>query len=269
MDIALNQKTPTCAVVTFVWRELTIKEKVFLGNNIMKLQGFPFFVIHPRQFDVSHILTLHSMLTEITLDDKWFEGVNSYNEMMKSPWFYKLFNDYDFLLICQIDAYILGNNLNEWCQKGYDYVGAPWLTNDNLYENTLGRLVHSVMKYLPHRASKIHSYHLYHKVGNGGLSLRRVQSMIDVFCRNQHLVACSKGKHSIQEDVFISYLIGRDGGLQIPNWREALYFSFEKAPAKALKLTNGVMPFGFHDTNSRYWDSFWSHYVPLDNTYGL
>ncbi|MCR4619756.1 MAG: hypothetical protein K5633_03585 [Paludibacteraceae bacterium] len=269
MDIASNQKLPTCVVVTFVWRELTHKEKVFLGNNMMKLQDFPFVVMHPKRFDVTHILSLRSEVTEIALDDRWFESVASYNEMMKSPWFYKLFGDYDFLLVCQIDAYILENQLSEWCLKGYDYVGAPWLANDNLYENTLGRLVRSAMKHLPMRESKIHSYHLYHEVGNGGLSLRRVNSMIDILERNQHLVECSKGKHSVQEDVFISFLIGKNDGLRIPDWREALYFSYEKAPAKALELTNGRMPFGFHDTNSKYWDSFWSLHVSLDNTYGL
>ena len=49
-----------------------------------------------------------------------------YNEMMMSEKFYELFSDYEYILICHVDAWLFRNELVEWCRKGYDHVAAPW-----------------------------------------------------------------------------------------------------------------------------------------------
>lgn len=258
-----------CVVVTFVWRDLTQKEKAFLSNNILTLQKHPFVIMHPRSYDVSYLVGLRPNLSELALEDKWFKSVATYNQLLKSPWFYELFQDYQYMLICQTDAYVFTDQVDRWCQLGYDYVGAPWLPNPTLYEQTLGFFVHTVMKRLPVRQHKVHSYHLFREVGNGGFSLRRVATMIDILRRNQSLVAIASGKHAQQEDVFISFLLGRKEHLRKPSWEQALYFSFEKAPDWSIKQTYGTLPFGCHDTNARNWENFWKSRIPLRNPFQL
>ena len=59
-------------------------------------------------------------------EDKYFEDVRGYNALMKNENFYKRFLNYDYMLIYQLDAYVFKDELLYWCDKGYDYIGAPW-----------------------------------------------------------------------------------------------------------------------------------------------
>jgi hypothetical protein len=73
---------------------------------------------------------------------------------MLSVEFYKHFLEYEYILIYQLDALILSDSLEKWLVKDVDYVGPPWIVE----EDTL----------------KLES------VGNGGFSLRRVKTFINV-----------------------------------------------------------------------------------------
>ena len=78
---------------------------------------------------------------------------------MISSKFYKSFKTYEFLLIYQTDAWVFRDDLLEWCNKDYDYVGAPWFTG---YDDTKG-----IKK-------------AFNAVGNGGFCLRKTKSMLRV-----------------------------------------------------------------------------------------
>lgn len=41
--------------------------------------------------------------------------------------FYLRFRQWEYLLIYQLDAYVFQDELMDWCNKGYDYIGAPFL----------------------------------------------------------------------------------------------------------------------------------------------
>ena len=57
----------------------------------------------------------------------FFESVSAYNRLMLSPFFYKRFLDYEYILISQTDSWLFEDRIWEWCLKGYDYIGAPWI----------------------------------------------------------------------------------------------------------------------------------------------
>ena len=50
----------------------------------------------------------------------------AYNRLMMSEQFYRAFEGYEYILIYQLDCLVFSNALEEWCRKGYDYIGAPW-----------------------------------------------------------------------------------------------------------------------------------------------
>lgn len=77
-------------------------------------------------------------------------SINNYNELLASTEFWNLFIG-EKILIYQEDTCIFGNNINDFIQ--WDYIGAPWIKDDN--NNSL-------------------------HVGNGGFSLRSKKCMIDV-----------------------------------------------------------------------------------------
>lgn len=251
-------------VVTFVWRDMNLKERCAFRQGVRVLGKHPFVVVHPQSYSIEYLMQEYDGITSLPLPDEHFESVATYNKMMLSPWFYALFTDYEYMLIYQIDAYVFSDQLDYWTSLDYDYIGAPWMLNDKPYERIIGQWVMRVLQHRPIRNNHLHSAHLFHQVGNGGFSLRRINKMRNILERNQQLIASLTGKHERQEDVLISILLRRKEQLKIPNWRLALYFSFEKAPAWCLNLTHGVFPFGCHDTNARYWDSFWKYHIPLE-----
>ena len=94
---------------------------------------------------------------------RYFKSRYGYNRLLMTEQFYRAFSDYQYILIYQLDCLVFASNLEEWCRKGWDYVGAPWLNNpDNPAEGFLA-------------------------VGNGGLSLRRVTSALAVLNSKQLL----------------------------------------------------------------------------------
>lgn len=251
-------------VVTFVWRDMNLKEWCSFRQGVKILGSHPFVVIHPQSYSIDYLIEMYHGITPMALPDENFQSIETYNKMMLSPWFYSLFSDYDYMLIYQIDAYVFSDQIDYWASMGYDYIGAPWMLNDNLYERIIGQWITRLLQRCPIRNNHVHSAHLFHQVGNGGFSLRRICKMKEIMVKNHDFIMSLSGKHESQEDVVISILLKKKENLKIPSWRLALYFSFEKAPAWCLELTHYAFPFGCHDTNSHYWNSFWKYYISLE-----
>lgn len=259
-----SKRVKTAVVVTFVWREMNQKERCSFNQGYKILGSHPFVVVHPKSYSVEYLKQRYPKITTLSLPDENFESVETYNSLMLSSWFYSLFSDYEYMLIYQIDAYVFNDQLDYWTTLGYDYIGAPWMLNDNLYQRLIGQWVTRLLQKRAILNNHIHSAHLFHKVGNGGLSLRRISKMKEIMEKNKEFISSLTGKHERQEDVAISILLAEKEHLKIPDWHLALYFSFEKAPEQCLEYTHDVFPFGCHNLNSRYWDAFWKYYIPIE-----
>lgn len=87
---------------------------------------------------------------------KKFFTLQGYNEFLKLPDLYLSFKDFDYMLTYQADCLVFKKSLDYWIKKKYDYVGAPWFILDNKKN----------IKFLA--------------IGNGGLSLRKIDTFIKV-----------------------------------------------------------------------------------------
>lgn len=260
-----NRPNIKTVVVTFVWRDMTKKERCALKQGIKVLaKTHSFVVLHPSNYQAGYLKEQYPEIELMPLADKNFKGIDSYNKMMLSPWFYDLFLEYDYMLVYQIDAYVFNNQLDYWTGLDYDYIGAPWMLNDKLFNRIVRQWYTRLLKLFPIRNNLVHSAHLFHEVGNGGFSLRRIAKMKEITKKNQNLINDLIEANDFQEDVVISILLKEKENLKMPDWRQALRFSFEKSPAWCFKLTHGVLPFGCHDTQGKYWDSFWKYYITLE-----
>src|SRR3546814_12069713 len=67
-----------------------------------------------------------------SFDDGYFKDISSYNSLMMSSAFYQSFLEYKYILIHQTDAFVFNNELKEWCEKDFDYIGDPWLRNNEI-----------------------------------------------------------------------------------------------------------------------------------------
>ncbi len=141
------------AVVTPQHRfPLRFEEKVSLESLRRHLGNFDRFLICPESSSPD-LPDFHLVrVPDHVLSSEW-----NYNRYLIDASFYQQFIQYEYILIYQLDCLVFHDNLLYWCDQGWDYVGAPWF---HRYENDASGGFWSV--------------------GNGGLSLRRVRSHIDV-----------------------------------------------------------------------------------------
>lgn len=138
------------AVVVPVYKEMSLDEQISFKQLRMHLKNYDTFLMIPDSFGKTF-----DGLPVKTFPAKYFQGTHTYSELLLSPMFYSAFADYEYILIYQLDCLIFSDLLTEWCRRGYDYIGAPWTVEGQ------GGL-------------------RFDGVGNGGLSLRKVQSCLRV-----------------------------------------------------------------------------------------
>lgn len=230
-----NIQNPTVVVVVPIHTaQLKEAEWQTVAHNLQVLQGLKTVLLVPERVDVEAFPEFVSSCEIRRIPDRWMTvgSLRGYNEMMLSEAFYRLFEGYDYMLVCQPDAWIFRNEVMAWCRRGYDYVGAPWWRK-GIWSLPLLSL------FFPKRRK------LYGKVGNGGLSLRRVEAFQRV-CREQksrigHYL--SHSHHTFGEDVFWAV---EPKHFRYPTMDEALMFSFDTRPERCYEATGHTLPMGCH-----------------------
>lgn len=163
----------------------------------------------------------------------FFSSINAYNRLMLSPSFYKRFQQYEYILIYQLDAFVFSDQLLYFCNLNYDYIGAPWL--------------YGIFNY-------VDASHYIWYVGNGGLSLRKVTSFINILEDRKPL----QSDQIKNEDLFFSSIV--DENFRIAPKEIALQFSFERQVKKCYQQNHNKLPFGCHAWE-RYDLKFWKPYI--------
>ncbi len=186
-------------------------------------------LVCPKDLDVSAYLSHVPDLQIIRLANEHFISVQSYNALMLQPWFYERFaKDYAWMLVHQLDAFLLKNKILEFCELGYDYFGAPWITGFPQYRFLLNRW-----------PIKMNARRF--RVGNGGLSLRHLEKTVDLLHRKQGHISNT----FFMEDAFFGYWGSVDARFHACPIEIAASFSLESHPQYWMKLTN-TLPMGFH-----------------------
>ncbi len=111
------------AVVTPIVRfPLSAEEDISMRHLREHLGRFDRYVIGPK--------SLPKELSDFTLQKfpgRYFADRFGYNRLLLREEFYRAFSDYEYILIYQLDCLVFSSNLEQWCRKGWDYAGAPWL----------------------------------------------------------------------------------------------------------------------------------------------
>jgi len=252
----------SCVVVFPLYKSPDPLELVFLENGIRLTKGFKQVLVAPEGLRIDSSFGLLEQLEVKRFSTHYFEGIKGYNELLLSRGFYTTFALYDYILIHQADVYLFKDHLAMWCEKNYDYIGAPWFRPDKLNRGLLFNAVQKLK--LVFKRNKLYG-NRYNKVGNGGLSLRKVSSALKVldladpallkkYSHNQ--------AHQFNEDIFWSLEAPRIlSSYTIPEMREAMQFAVEFEPAIAYQLLNENLPFGCH-APQKHDVEFWKKYIP-------
>lgn len=242
-------------VIPIYKNTFTPLEKRSLRQVYEVLYSYPLVVIHPETLDLSALREEYPRLSFSAFEDAYFNGIHGYNQLMLSPLFYERFLDSTYILIYQLDAFVFRDELREWCAKGYDYIGAPWLRKP-IYDMPVIRQYMDLAYWLQRRMHIPSKQDLHYQIGNGGFSLRKVESHLRILREPPERIARYRERdhHLYNEDVFWA---NEPLDFIYPTVSEALRFSFDKYPAYCYKLTKGQLPFGCHAWYSRKMRRFW------------
>jgi hypothetical protein len=251
-----------CVVVFPLYQAPTALELSFLENGLKRTEGHKQVIVAPEDLKIDHQFGQLQQLEVKRFAGRYFKDISGYNQLLLSKTFYSAFALFDYILIHQADVYLFKDELGLWCEKGYDYIGAPWFRPDQLGTDNFSRLWKKTK--LIFKKNKLYGSR-YNKVGNGGLSLRKVKSAMDVLSRTPpHLLKKymnSDGKE-FNEDIFWSLeapLI--QPNFKIPSLKTALNFAVEFQPKEAFEYINRKLPFGCHAPLVHDRD-FWKEYIP-------
>ncbi|MAT40037.1 MAG: hypothetical protein CL946_10585 [Ectothiorhodospiraceae bacterium] len=142
-----------CAIVVPHFRsELTPEERVSLCHLEHYLSDYDIIIAVPEGTKLEGVDRQH-----VHFSREYFDSRQGYSRLLLSREFYEPFEKYSFILIHQLDCLVFSSDLQSWLdQTGYDYIGSPLFRDPEKPEKGFSR------------------------VGNGGLSLRRVKPFFDV-----------------------------------------------------------------------------------------
>lgn len=251
------QKQRVKIVIPVYTERLDERAAKSLRQTIKVLGQYPITLLVPEDLNTTELQREYSIHDFTSVRSDWLgsRGIEGYNEMMLSRDFYELFADYDYILICQTDAWIFRDELARWCDAGYDYVGAPW-PKRKFYSRAIVRHWLAIRRALFMNDKRILRQQGFNKVGNGGLSLRRIEAFITACDRHADVIEIFKRKRGMlyNEDWFWS-IIPQE--LHYPSLEEALGFSFDIRPQLCYDLSGGKLPFGCHGWYKKRNIAFW------------
>ena len=237
------------------------KEMFSLKNNVSLLKGYPVVILAPEGLDVSNTLKEVPLCSVMYVSKEWLgkNGIAGYNRMMLSGDFYKMFEDCSYILICQTDAWVFSDDLEKWCNKSYDYVGAPW-PKRKVYDFPPIKFYMWLRKKMLHKEGKIMRQDYFYKVGNGGFSLRKVSSFIkacDTY--KERIEEFNNNRGMIYNEDWFWALVPKE--FRYPSFNEALGFSYDSHPDLCMELNNGKLPFGCHGWFKKRNYDFWKKFI--------
>jgi len=226
-----------CIALT-VYRVPVASERLSIQCLRNVLREYDLFLVKPASLSLSL-----GGFTTVSLPDQFFESKITYGLMLASSEFYKVFVDYEWLLIYHPDCLVFRNSLEDWVESRSDYLSSVCFADSNAWAGC-------------------------DFVGFGGLSLRRTKACLetmaiieaDPILRETH-------RKSIltygQEDVFWSWTAPEvNKNFSVLPVVESLAFAWNGDPRPYARRFHGV-PFACHGFLSLYAFLFYWNWLPL------
>lgn len=241
--------------------ELSEFEIISLTQCIKILDRYSIVFVAPLDLDISSYQKIINKEIEVEYFDKnYFTGIKGYNQLMLSEEFYVRFFSFTYMLIYQLDCYVFRDEFDYWCKQGYDYIGAPWLDYSYYNKSKWNKILFNINRFFSIN-KKLDRETLINEVGNGGLSLRRIDKFYQCikFENRNTLRKFSESNDTTSlynEDVYWSFFAKN---IIKPDYKIAAKFSIDSAVNIGLALNDNKLPFGCHGWNKKY--EYWKKYI--------
>ena len=212
-------------------------------------------IICPSKFQDKNLPDMLNGCRIEYFEDKFFASVAGYNKLMLDCAFYERFKANKYILIYQLDCYLFDNNIEDFLSLNLDYIGAPWpvktVYRSFLKVYPLDMRMGGILRTLLGKSVT---------VGNGGLSLRKVESFIRVLKKMKWRLK----NWNYNEDIFFSHCVPiYCPSFKIASEKVAAEFSLDQEPKEFALKYDLTLPLGCHGWNqtdkkvytssSKYW----------------
>lgn len=216
-------------------------------------------IVHPTNLEPTQWTALIPSCSTQGVPPEWMQSIRAYNKMMINPGFFSLFESYTHLLVHEPDALVVSDRLLEWCESGFDYIGAPWFEG---YVNPLpgapfigvgnsGFSLFNLQSAYAVLESKFRWYP-YKTAAKDVLRrvLRRPGPSGTIALKAFGVAGQLRGAHKISNyncDIFWSDFAPKARPeFLIPGPEKAAFFAWEVNPSVCHKLCGEALPFGIH-----------------------
>jgi hypothetical protein len=257
--------------------DLSPEDEVSMRHLRRHLDAYDKFLLVPQGMQVEQ-----PGFKVMELDRRHFGSAANHNRMLYRTDFWERFADYEYVLMYHLDALVFSDQLEEWCSKGLDYIGAPFIRCDGapwVKEERVGNggfalyRVSSVLRVLWNRylqdPSKFYEDRCWRFIEFQQKLLRPVRAAAPSWMRGRataplvqklrkmdHIEVNQRGNDLFWSDAAKELL----PGFKVGSFEEGLAFAFEMEPRRCLERTGGKLPFGCHAW-ARYDRAFWEAYT--------
>ncbi|MCX6307674.1 MAG: DUF5672 family protein [Bacteroidia bacterium] len=261
---------------------LSPTEVISLNQCLKVLKNHPITLATHREVDISvyqdAFLRAKKPFKVTYFDRRFFVSVFSYSQLLLCRDFYERFKEDEYILLYQLDGFVFRDELTEWCSKGFDYIGAPWLK---------------------HYGVNYDGNDLW-KVGNGGVSLRKISTFVKAFDQNFPLKSSWFFIKSLRKKKFLPMLLktlqmmlvlifsnksveyilqnytdervnedcfwaeafqNTTMALNIPDVLTGAHFCLEQRPSYIFGLMGNQLPFTCHAFEKYEFETFWKEII--------
>jgi hypothetical protein len=248
-------------VVIPIYLEKPSKLEIISLNQILTvLHKHPITFVAPTGLDTAWYENYCQGKATIAIQRFTWKGHIEYGGLMLAPKFYRAFLNYEYILLCHLDAFVFRDELEKWCRQSYDYIGAV------IYNSIWDSPPSSLHKLLG--ASQPEYY------GNGGFALKKVETFYKITSKNRLFISLyhwvrKVRKQAFFDDLFMAQFFPRFlSSSNLPTQAVAQRFgaAYENWNEDKLPFTNreiDSLPFGIHgwiQFEQEYWKPCIQHY---------
>lgn len=267
-----------CVILIPVYKSMPDDCEVIALRQCKKVLGkYPMRLLAPRGLDIRSYVDLFNGVSDFGhcyFPGKYFKSPQTYNRFMKSLLIYKAFRQFDYFLMYHTDAFVFRDELAYWCEKGYDYIGAPIYEYDgttrptkflgvgnsgfSLHKISAKLQVLTTLKQVYFWRDFLRWYRQYNWKGKLVYAAYMIRMLFRLGGWSHHLLNFSL----LNEDIFWGIQVpARFPEFKVSSFDDARCFSVEYNCEMLIHANGGVMPFGCHGWSKPLFIDFWKPFI--------
>lgn len=274
-----GNKSLVSVIIPIYKKDLSWTEVISLQQAISIFDHYPLIFICPESLEAQEYKQYYKRHKNVRFErfpNQYFKDIAGYTKLLLSKFFYQRFIQFQYLMIYQLDGFVFKDELKEWCYKEYDYIGAPWFTdffphNDGRGLVSVGnggvslRNVESCIKLLESKRIYSSAKEVFHKYYRGRTQLLRFFKMIpsvilETFGYRNNARYFIENFADNEDHVFGIHSARISPSFKVAPVKEALKFAFECDPEYLYELNGKKLPFCCHAWEK--WDmNFWMPFI--------